>query len=245
MKQVLIKATGKKEDKYMVASDADLDAKLEDECFHSVQTTCTELLKVIEKYQQMISYISREENELGLFLLHQAQHDWTKAGRITETTGKALLSSAKLRHTLAAPIQRIHQDVGTFHRQAIADTLLTVTDMERACTEYRGALLWMRDVSQELDPDTYKQLEKFRKVQAQLLMNRIKRIVKGCPPCKTTSTWALLEVQSSPVSGRMPLGPSVPDQPSLWVLLPNRKPSIHFTFLGLLDSCPLSCWTTT
>uniref|UniRef100_A0A8C9TU99 Islet cell autoantigen 1 like n=1 Tax=Scleropages formosus TaxID=113540 RepID=A0A8C9TU99_SCLFO len=173
IRRVLIKATGKKEDKYMVASDADLDAKLEDECFHSVQTTCTELLKVIEKYQQMISYISREENELGLFLLHQAQHDWTKAGRITETTGKALLSSAKLRHTLAAPIQRIHQDVGTFHRQAIADTLLTVTDMERACTEYRGALLWMRDVSQELDPDTYKQLEKFRKVQAQVRTTKV------------------------------------------------------------------------
>ena len=28
-KQVLIKATGKKEDEYVVASDADLDAKLE------------------------------------------------------------------------------------------------------------------------------------------------------------------------------------------------------------------------
>uniref|UniRef100_A0A8C2XNS1 Islet cell autoantigen 1-like n=1 Tax=Cyclopterus lumpus TaxID=8103 RepID=A0A8C2XNS1_CYCLU len=47
-KQVLIKATGKKEDEYVVASDADLDAKLE--FFHSVQLTCTELLKVIEKY---------------------------------------------------------------------------------------------------------------------------------------------------------------------------------------------------
>ncbi|XP_024001112.2 islet cell autoantigen 1-like protein [Salvelinus sp. IW2-2015] len=45
-KQVLIKATGKKEDEYVVASDADLDAKLE--LFHSVQTTSTELLKVIE-----------------------------------------------------------------------------------------------------------------------------------------------------------------------------------------------------
>ena len=36
--------------------------------------------------------------------------------------------------------------------------------MEAARTEYRGALLWMADISENLDPDTYKQLEKFRKV---------------------------------------------------------------------------------
>nr|KAF6319586.1 islet cell autoantigen 1 [Myotis myotis] len=40
--------------------------------------------------------------------------------------------------------------------------------MEQCRTEYRGALLWMKDVSQELDPDLYKQMEKFRKVQAQV-----------------------------------------------------------------------------
>lgn len=64
---------------------------------------------------------------------------------------------------LCPPLQRMHQEVETFRRRAIADTLLTVSRMEKARTEYRGALLWMKDVSQELDPDTYKQLEKFRK----------------------------------------------------------------------------------
>lgn len=65
---------------------------------------------------------------------------------------------------LRPPLHRLHQEVETFRRRAIADTLLTVSRMEKARTEYRGALLWMKDVSQELDPDTYKQLEKFRKV---------------------------------------------------------------------------------
>lgn len=64
---------------------------------------------------------------------------------------------------LCPPLQRMHQEVETFRRRAIADTLLTVTRMEKSRTEYRGALLWMKDVSQELDPDTYKELEKFRK----------------------------------------------------------------------------------
>lgn len=82
-KQTLIKVTGKKEDEHVVASDADLDAKLEVrnrpgpnfplglnesnghvmnvgshaslQVFHSVQRTCMELLKVIEQYQRRIS----------------------------------------------------------------------------------------------------------------------------------------------------------------------------------------------
>ena len=36
--------------------------------------------------------------------------------------------------------------------------------MEKTRTEYRGALMWMKNISTELDPDTYKQLDKFRKV---------------------------------------------------------------------------------
>ncbi|XP_056226327.1 islet cell autoantigen 1-like isoform X1 [Seriola aureovittata] len=165
-KQVLIKATGKKEDEYVVASDADLDAKLE--FFRSVQSTCTELLKVIEKYQHRISRLSQEENELGLFLRFQADHDRTKAGNMMDATSKALCTSAKQRMALCPPLHRLHQEVETFRRRAIADTLLTVSRMEKSRTEYRGALLWMKDISQELDPDTYKQLEKFRKVQAQV-----------------------------------------------------------------------------
>ncbi|XP_068446435.1 islet cell autoantigen 1-like isoform X3 [Clinocottus analis] len=165
-KQVLIKATGKKEDEYVVASDADLDAKLE--FFRSVQLTCTELLKVIEKYQHRITRLSQEENELGLFLRFQADHDRTKAGNMMDATSKALCTSAKQRMAFCPPLHRLHQEVETFRRRAIADTLLTVSRMETARTEYRGALLWMKDVSQELDPDTYKQLEKFRKVQTQV-----------------------------------------------------------------------------
>lgn len=165
-KQVLIKATGKKEDEYVVASDADLDAKLE--FFRSVQSTCTELLKVIERYQQRITRLSQEENELGLFLHFQGEHDKTKAGNMMNATSKALCTSAKQRMALCAPLHRLHQEVETFRRRAIQDTFLTVSRMEKARTEYRGALLWMKDVSQELDPDTYKQMEKFRKVQSQV-----------------------------------------------------------------------------
>ncbi|XP_054533620.1 islet cell autoantigen 1-like protein isoform X3 [Pan troglodytes] len=165
-KQVFIKATGKKEDEHLVASDAELDAKLE--VFHSVQETCTELLKIIEKYQLRLNVISEEENELGLFLKFQAERDATQAGKMMDATGKALCSSAKQRLALCTPLSRLKQEVATFSQRAVSDTLMTINRMEQARTEYRGALLWMKDVSQELDPDTLKQMEKFRKVQMQV-----------------------------------------------------------------------------
>lgn len=69
-----------------------------------------------------------------------------------------------LRLSLRSPLSRLYQEVETFRYRAISDTWLTVNRMEQSRTEYRGALLWMKDVSQELDPDTHKQMEKFRKV---------------------------------------------------------------------------------
>ncbi|XP_012929918.1 islet cell autoantigen 1-like protein isoform X1 [Heterocephalus glaber] len=165
-KQVFIKATGKKEDEHVVASDAELDAKLE--VFHTIQETCSELLKIVEKYQLRLNVISEEENELGLFLKFQAEWDASQAGKMMDATGKTLCSSAKQRLALCTPLSRLKQEVTTFSQRAVSDTLMTINQMEQARTEYRGALLWMKDVSQELDPDTLKQMEKFRKVQIQV-----------------------------------------------------------------------------
>lgn len=69
------------------------------------------------------------------------------------------------RLALCVPLSRLQQEMATFTNRAVSDTLLTINQMEKARTEYRGALLWMKDVSQELDPDTYAQMEKFRKVR--------------------------------------------------------------------------------
>ncbi|XP_043380726.1 islet cell autoantigen 1-like protein isoform X6 [Chelonia mydas] len=167
-KQVLIKVTGKKEDEHVVASDAELDAKLEVNVFHCIQASCIDLLKTIEKYQQRLNVTSDEENELGLLLKVQGEQDATKAGKMMEATGKTLCSSAQQRVALCTPLSRLGQELATFSHRAVSDTLLTIDRMEQARIEYRGALLWMKDVSQELDPDTCKQMEKFRKVQTQV-----------------------------------------------------------------------------
>ena len=71
---------------------------------------------------------------------------------------------------LRAPLVRLYQEVEVFRRRAISDTAVTVERMEVARTEYRGALMWMKDVSEVLDPDTSKQLQKFRMVSFCLIL---------------------------------------------------------------------------
>ncbi|CAH8559623.1 unnamed protein product [Schistosoma guineensis] len=165
-KQAVIKKLRRKQDENIVASDSDLDAKLE--LLKSVQLTCRDLDNVLARYQRTLCYLSQAENEMGRFLKQYSLEDKTQAGKIMSAVGKALSSSAQQRLTLLSPLDRVHQEVKTFRQQAISDTTNTVKIMEQGRTEYRGALLWMKNVSEELDPDTYKQLEKFRCVQAQV-----------------------------------------------------------------------------
>lgn len=162
-KQAFFRKIGRKEDECIIASDAELDAKLE--LFGAIQESCTNLLRVLENYQDRILALSQEENALGRFLKECGKQDKTRAGKMMGATGKTMSYSAQQRLTLRVPLVRLYQEVETYQFRAIADTLATVEKMERSRTDYRGALLWMKDISQQLDPDTYKQLEKFRKVQ--------------------------------------------------------------------------------
>lgn len=103
---------------------------------------------------------------MGRFLKDHGKLDRTRAGKMMLAVGKTMSYSGQQRLTIRSPLARLHQEVGTFKSRAIEDTELTVKAMEKARTDYRGALMWMKNVSSELDPDTFKQLEKFRKVQA-------------------------------------------------------------------------------
>ncbi|XP_012283450.1 islet cell autoantigen 1 [Orussus abietinus] len=165
-KQALSRKLGKKEDECIVASDAELDAKLE--LFRSIQETCSYLQRVIDKYQERLCNLAQEENAMGRFLKEAGKQDQTRAGKMMSAVGKAMSYSGQQRLALRAPLVRLYQEVETFRQRAIEDTLQNVQAMEKARTEYRAALSWMKNISQELDPDTSKQLERFRKVQVRV-----------------------------------------------------------------------------
>lgn len=74
------------------------------------------------------------------------------------------LQLKKYRLLVRGSLVRLLQEVSTFRQRALSDCALTIQRMQTARTEYRAALLWLKDISQDLDPDVNKRLDKFRKV---------------------------------------------------------------------------------
>ncbi|XP_039251029.2 islet cell autoantigen 1-like [Styela clava] len=171
-KQVLKKKLGKVEDRHVVAGDNDIDAKLS--LYGSIVGTCDKLLKELETYHACICALARDENQLGRFLKDQGSQDKTQAGKMMSAVGKALCFSAQQRLLLRHPLGRLREDVETFRQRAITDTDMSVKKMEEERTHYRASLMWMQDISGKLDPEQYKKLEKFRKVQNEVRINKEK-----------------------------------------------------------------------
>ncbi|KAJ8682290.1 hypothetical protein QAD02_018082 [Eretmocerus hayati] len=170
-KQTLSRKFGRKEDECIVLSDAQLDSKLE--LFRNIQTSCTLMQKVIDKYQESICYLSQEMNTMGRFLKEKCDEDKSQCNDAMIAIGKFLIFCAQQQLSLHEPLIRFHQELKTFRRRAIGDTYQKVVSMEKARTDYRASLSWLKNVSPQLDPDTTKQLEKFKKVQDKVRRNKV------------------------------------------------------------------------
>jgi hypothetical protein len=167
-KQLVIKKLGREQDEFIIASDADVDAKLE--LLYTIKRSCHDLLRIMEHYQSNVLLLSHEETDMARFLKDYAQTDKTRAGKMMASVSKVLAYTAQQRLTLRQPLLRLHNEIETFRHRAVTDTLTTVKRMETARTEYRGSILWLKDASVQLDPE--KQLEKFRRVQSQVKTNK-------------------------------------------------------------------------
>ncbi|XP_018573535.1 islet cell autoantigen 1 [Anoplophora glabripennis] len=180
-KKSVLRKLGGKEDECIVASDAELDAKLE--LFKSINESCNHLQRVIDLYQERLCYLAQEENALGRYLKECGKHEKNScAGQIMSTSGKALAYTGHQRLTVRPPLVRLHHEVETFRGRAVTDTRTTVAEMEKARTEYRAALSWMKSVSSQLDPDTGHGLERFRKAQSYVKTTKMKfdRLTLAC-----------------------------------------------------------------
>lgn len=170
-KKVVQRKLGGKEDECVVSSDAELDSKIE--LFKSISDSCVQLHRVIDHYQERICVLAQEENNLGKFLKDGGKSSAT-TGKVMSTTGKAISYCGQQRMTIRAPLVRLHHEVETFRGRAIADTKETIVAMERERTEYRAALSWMKSASAQLDPDSGKGLDKFRKAQNHVRLSKAK-----------------------------------------------------------------------
>lgn len=180
-KKSVLRKLGGKEDECIVSSDAELDAKLE--LFKSINESCNHLQRVIDLYQERLCFLAQEENALGRYMKDCGKNEKNEnAGQIMSTAGKALAYTGHQRLTVRPPLVRLHHEVETFRARAVTDTRVTVVEMEKARTEYRAALSWMKSASSQLDPDTGHGLERFRKAQSYVKQSKVKfdRLTLAC-----------------------------------------------------------------
>lgn len=170
-KKTVQRKFGTKEDECIVMSDAELDAKIE--LFKSINESCIHLHRVIDNYQERICVLAQEENALGKFLKETGKGSAT-SGKVMCTTGKSLSYAGQQRMSMRAPLLRLLQEVETFRGRAILDTHMTIQTMERERTEYRAALSWMKSSSAQLDPDSGRAVDKFRKAQQHVRASKAK-----------------------------------------------------------------------
>ncbi|XP_013146729.1 PREDICTED: islet cell autoantigen 1 [Papilio polytes] len=164
-KKTVLKKLGTKEDECIVASDAELDAKLE--LFRSISDSCLHLQRILDQYQERVCILAQEENSLGKFL-KDAGKSSEASGKHMVSAGKAISYSGQQRLSVRSPLLRLYHEVETFRCRAIKDMRATVSAMEKARIEYRAALSWMKSTSAQLDPDTGRGLDNFRKAQRQV-----------------------------------------------------------------------------
>lgn len=169
-KQKAIEKLGKEQDEFVISGDAEVDARLE--AFQHIRMTCMQLMYAIDIYQNKIFALSQDENEMGRFLREQGALDKTKAGKMMIAVGKAQSFAAQQRLGLRASLARLFSELETFRFRAIQDTQITITKMEQSRSDYRARLLWMADISKELDPEQMKRLDKYRDVQQQVKLGK-------------------------------------------------------------------------
>lgn len=179
VKKTVQRKLGGTEDDCVTLSDFELDQKI---ClFKSIADSCTHLYRVIDLYQERMCILAQEENALGKFLKENGKLSATSS-KVMISAGKSISYCGQQRMAIRSPLVRLHHEVETFRERAIADTHVTLTVMEKERTEYRAALSWMKSVSAQLDPDSGKGLEKFRRAQSHVRISKQKfdRLTLDC-----------------------------------------------------------------
>ncbi|CAJ0565163.1 unnamed protein product, partial [Mesorhabditis spiculigera] len=170
-KQMFRNKMGKKEDELLTASDADFDSQVT--LFNSIKRTSDQLLEASNNYHGFLLDAAQSENGVGKYLKDRGKEQRREeTKKVMIAVGRAFLYASHQRAAISQPLLRFYEEICVFNERAIFDCGQTVEAAERAKTEYRGSLLWMKQESEELDPSNFRQMDRFREVQATVRLNK-------------------------------------------------------------------------
>ena len=167
-----IKGKNHEERDEITGSDPELASKIE--LFKSIHLTTAQLFRYSRIYVDKLNALQGFQNELGEFLRTAGSRDRTHAGKMFLCVGKSMIYSSELLSGVVQPLRRLQSEVEVFRRRAVMDTQVTMDWMDRFQKEYRAVLMWMKDASGELDPESYRQMENFRRIQSQVKRSKAK-----------------------------------------------------------------------
>uniref|UniRef100_A0A336M5A6 CSON004178 protein n=1 Tax=Culicoides sonorensis TaxID=179676 RepID=A0A336M5A6_CULSO len=174
-KKIVQRKLGGKEDECIQESDGPLDTKII--LFNSISTGCFVLHKVVEQLIDKMDTVSANQNALGKFLneiVPQTVNKSSSMEKYTGAIGKALSYESQQMNTLRPILARFEHELLIFNNHAVSDASLTVVRMEKERTEYRAALSWMKSVSTNMDPESCKDIQKYRKTQNMVKKSKVK-----------------------------------------------------------------------
>ncbi|GIX92357.1 islet cell autoantigen 1-like protein [Caerostris extrusa] len=141
-KRNFTKSLGNREDDHLIASDSDLDTRIE--FLEAADFNFNALLGILVKYNKALLNLMKAEDALGTALIEYGVKDTTKAGKLMAISGKCLSRGANRRSSLKTLIMKLYYEIETFQFKATVDVLQTIQRMERSRKSYRSGLMWMK-----------------------------------------------------------------------------------------------------
>uniref|UniRef100_A0A0N5BPX3 AH domain-containing protein n=1 Tax=Strongyloides papillosus TaxID=174720 RepID=A0A0N5BPX3_STREA len=168
-KQLIYTRLGKKEDEHVTAADMEFDVKLN--LFNSIKETTKSLHYSMDTLHR--SYVNLNDNVryINYLLRSNIKYEKERLRMVFEKYTHSFDIISMLHKKLIGKTCKIYTDVKTFNERAVGDCSQTIEMADKSRIEYRGSLLWMKNISEELDPDANSQMNKFRTAQ---------QVVKRC-----------------------------------------------------------------
>uniref|UniRef100_A0AC35TJ50 AH domain-containing protein n=1 Tax=Rhabditophanes sp. KR3021 TaxID=114890 RepID=A0AC35TJ50_9BILA len=171
-KQLLYTKLGRKEDEHLAAEDMTFDIK--NTFFKSIKESGRELHVGMEELRRNYWEFGENQKFINYLLKGNMKFECERLQNVFEkfmTSFEVQITFNKKIHNVFV---RIYDDVKCFNERAVADCGLTIEEADKTRVMYRGSLLWMKNISEELNPDENNQMNKFRSAQQIVKRGKVK-----------------------------------------------------------------------
>lgn len=163
-KQQLIDTLSPNQRESFLAFDDTTSGKIE--LLKLMQSLSVTLHRVCVRYAHCLDLMAFAEAELSQIFQEYATECQSDAASFLLDVGSMFAMFSKHRNAMKSAVTLLRDEVQTFSTKAISDTRATVRRMNAAQSKYKGMLAWMEKSTTAVDPESFGDLNKFRKIQS-------------------------------------------------------------------------------